>query len=210
MTEVVVSAPLALSVPYQTQGVVFTEAITTSTLVGEEGDANMFSFSAQMIEELLNEPINPSVNPSDAMSGAAPAVSSSMPATGTSDVAQASCEDEVLAEIDAAMAAGTAAMNPSGPAPLMVISPGGTVVIEAAPAPLPVTVPMPSTRPPRRISVASSSEDDVDIMPLPEGKPEKSKRLRGKSGSGSGGATPKKKIRKKKDRTHSLIFHCMG
>ena len=94
MTEVVVSAPLALSVSHQTQGVVFTEAITTSTLIGEEGDANMFSFSAQMIEEPLNEPIDPSVNPSDDVSGAAPAVSSSMPAIGTTDAAQVSREDE--------------------------------------------------------------------------------------------------------------------
>ena len=75
MTEAIVSAPLALSVPHQTQGVVFSEAVTTSTLIGEEGDANMFSFSAQMIEELLNEPIDPSANPSDVVNEAAPAAS---------------------------------------------------------------------------------------------------------------------------------------
>mgnify|MGYP003361994196 CR=1 FL=1 len=199
MTEVIVSAPLALSVPQQTQGVVFSEAITTSTLIGEEGDANMFSFSAQMIEELLNEPIDPSANPSDVVNEAAPAASLSMPAIGTSDAAQASREDDVLAEIAAEMAAGNVGSSPPGPAPLMVISPGGTVLIETAPVPPPATTPMPPARPPRRTSVASSSEEDVDIISLPEGKPEKSKRLRKKSGSGSGGATPKKKIRKKKE-----------
>ena len=159
----------------------------------------MFSFSAQMIEELLNEPIDPSANPSDVVNEAAPAASLSMPAIGTSDAAQASREDDVLAEIAAEMAAGNVGSSPPGPAPLMVISPGGTVLIETAPVPPPATTPMPPARPPRRTSVASSSEEDVDIISLPEGKPEKSKRLRKKSGSGSGGATPKKKIRKKKE-----------
>ena len=199
MTEAVIPAPPASQASHQAHVAIVTEATMTSSVVGGEGEADTLSFDTQMIEELLNQPNDPFIDPSFSMSGATPAISVSMPVINISSAAQVSREDEILAEINAEMAAVTAGMDPSGHAPLMMISPGGTVIITSAPVPPPATDFIPPAPPSERISVASSSEEEVDIMSPSEGKSEKSKRRRKKLGSSSSGTSSKKKPRKKKD-----------
>ena len=189
---------------YPTHGVVVTEAISTAAMVGDIGEGGSMSFDVQMFEELFGHPLAPVPDLSFATSGAAPVSSSIVTTTGVPSAAQLSREEEILAEISAEMAK-TVTVGPDGDAvpsslsSLMMISPGGTVIVSSVAEHVSVTAPMPSVRPHKRISIPSSSEEDVDIMPEPEDVPKKGKKSRMKPGSGSSGSTPRKKHRRKKE-----------
>ena len=81
-------------------------------------------------------------------------------------------------------------MAAPGPAPLRMISPGGTVFITSMPILPSVLDPVPPTPPAGSIPIHSSLEEDVDIMPSPEDQPPKSKGSKRKGSGGSSGSTP--------------------
>lgn len=106
-------------------------------------------------------------------------------------------DEEILVEIDAELeAAGQCGNIGSGmavhsPAPLRIISPGGTI-------PSSVADHVPPTLPVGSIHLESSSEEDVDIMPPAGEQPSKGRGSKRKVSSESEGSPLKRKPRKKK------------
>lgn len=131
--------------------------------------------------------------------------SSSGPTASFPSEAQTIHAEEIIAEINTEMEAAARAssfgggMTGLGPAPLRMISLGGTVVDTSVPPPPANIDPIPPTLPSRSILIHLSLEEEVNIMPsagdqLPKGKGSKRK-LSGASNV----STSKKKPRKKEE-----------
>ena len=164
-----------------------------------------------MMEELLGHHSDPFADLPFVMGGTIPMTSSLAPTAGVPDDAQTLHEEEIIAEINAEMEAAArgsdfgGGMDGPSPAPLRMISLGGTVIETSAPAPLPSVDPVPPTPPAGSIPIHLSSEDEVDIMPPTGDRPPKGKGSKRKLSGSSSGSTPKGKPKKKKELHASLV-----
>ena len=191
---------------YLTQEAIVTKVTTVATTAPlDEMQGSTLVFDEQMMEELFRRHSDPFADLPFEMGGSAPATSSSMPTADAPSGARAVTEEEMFAQIDAEMAAAAhggsfgGGMAAPGPAPLRMLSPGGTVFITSVPIPPSVLDPVPPTPPVGSIPIHSSSEEDVEIMPSPGDRPPKGNGSKRKNSGGSSGSTPRRKPRKKKD-----------
>ena len=175
-----------------------TTAITAVSIEAAQGSG--LSLEEQMVSELLGEQGGYSTDLQFIIvSDPLPASSSSMQVADAPSQAQATREEEILAEISAEIEAAGHSGSAGGsttahsPASARVVSSGGTI-------PSSVTDPVPPTPPAGSLPVDSSSEEDIDIMPPAEESPPKrrhSKRISVASDSDEEPLTRKTKKKKK-------------
>lgn len=207
MSEVTPTAPPAIQESHLAQEAIITEAITTTAVAPiEVTQGGSISFDEQMVNELLGQHSDPSADMPFIISGLSPVSSSSMQTTDAPSQAQSIRDEEILAEINAELEAAGRSGNAGSetavhsPAPLRMVSPGGTVVDTHVFVPSSVADPVPPTPSVGSMHLGSSSEEDVDIMPPAGEQPSESKpsKRRISVSSESEGEPLKRRPKKKK------------
>ena len=206
MTGVAPAARLTAQESGQAPEAIISEAtsVAAMTPVGVTQGSSL-SFDEQMINELLGRQSDPFADLPFGLGGFSSTSDTSTQTITTHSEARAQREAAMLAEINAEMAAAVHGGDVDGgaagrcPTPLMIVSPGGTLIDTNVPVPPPAAESVPPTPPVGSIPIESSSDEDVDIMPSPEGSLPKEKGSKRKGTGGSSSSSRKKKLRKQKD-----------